>query len=115
VSWSGSSVGIPGAVTINYSAATGIAALRELSDDRGTPKPESLYVAAFAELQTACKELTENGVGRIVVFVDDLDWCLPDGALAVLESMKLFFDMPGFVFVVGLDEESSIKQFARPS
>lgn len=99
------SVGIPGAVSINYSAKPAIDALRKLSDSRGTPKPESLYVAAFAELQTACKELTDNGVGRIVVFVDDLDRCLPDGALAVLESMKLFFDLPGFIFVVGLDEQ----------
>jgi KAP family P-loop domain len=99
------SIGIPGAITINYSADTGFAALKELSDDSGAPEPESLYVAAFAELQTAFKELTENGVGRIVVFVDDLDRCLPDGALAVLESMKLFFDLPGFIFVVGLDEQ----------
>jgi hypothetical protein len=99
------SVGIPGAVSINYSAKPAVDALRKLSDGRGTPKPESLYVAAFAELQTACKELMDNGVGRIVVFVDDLDRCLPDGALAVLESMKLFFDLPGFIFVVGLDEQ----------
>ena len=41
---------------------------------------------------------------RIVVFIDDLDRCLPGNALSVLESMKLFFDMPGFVFVVGLDQ-----------
>ena len=39
-----------------------------------------------------------------MVFVDDLDRCLPSNALDVLESMKLFFDLPGFVFVVGLDE-----------
>jgi hypothetical protein len=98
------SVGIPGAITINYSAESAIKALSELSDDSDTPKPDSLYVAAFGELQAATKELMENGVGRIVVFVDDLDRCLPDGALAVLESMKLFFDLPGFIFVVGLDE-----------
>src|SRR6185437_16193687 len=30
--------------------------------------------------------------------------CLPEQALTVLESMKLFFDMPGFVFIVGLDD-----------
>jgi hypothetical protein len=44
--------------------------------------------------------------------VDDLDRCLPQQALTVLESMKLFFDMPGFVFVVGLDEhvvESAVR------
>ena len=99
------SVGIPGAVTINYAAKPAIDALKELNEGSDTPKPESLYVAAFEELKTACKELMENGVGRIVVFVDDLDRCLPDGALAVLESMKLFFDLPGFIFVVGLDEQ----------
>jgi hypothetical protein len=36
--------------------------------------------------------------------VDDLDRCLPQGALDVLEAMKLFFDLEGFVFVVGLDQ-----------
>jgi hypothetical protein len=36
--------------------------------------------------------------------MDEIDRCLPGQALTVLESMKLFFDMPGFVFVVGLDE-----------
>jgi predicted KAP-like P-loop ATPase len=41
-------------------------------------------------------------VAKIVIFVDDLDRCLPDNALDVIESMKLFFDLPGFVFVVGL-------------
>ena len=46
-----------------------------------------------------------QGVAKIVVFVDDLDRCLPDNALDVIESMKLFFDLPGFVFVVGLDED----------
>ena len=40
---------------------------------------------------------------RFVVFIDDLDRCLPENALEVLESMKLFFDLEGFVFVVGLD------------
>jgi ABC-type dipeptide/oligopeptide/nickel transport system ATPase component len=45
----------------------------------------------------------ETGI-RVVVFVDDLDRCLPDKALEVLESMKLFFDIDGFVFVAGVDE-----------
>lgn len=36
--------------------------------------------------------------------MDDLDRCFPTNALDVLESMKLFFDVEGFVFVVGLDQ-----------
>ncbi|HNT74666.1 MAG TPA: P-loop NTPase fold protein, partial [Anaerolineae bacterium] len=41
--------------------------------------------------------------GRLVVFVDDLDRCLPDKAVEVLEAIKLFLDAPGFIFVLGLD------------
>ncbi len=41
---------------------------------------------------------------RLVVFVDDLDRCLPDKAVEVLEAIKLFLDTPGCVFVLGLDQ-----------
>ena len=43
--------------------------------------------------------------GRLVVFVDDLDRCLPEQAVRVLEAIKLFTDVPGCVFVLGLDHE----------
>ena len=43
--------------------------------------------------------------GRLVVFVDDLDRCLPEKAIEVLEAIKLFVDAPGCVFVLGLDQE----------
>jgi len=42
---------------------------------------------------------------RLVVFVDDLDRCLPEKAVEVLEAIKLFVDVPGCVFVLGLDQE----------
>ncbi len=46
-----------------------------------------------------------NNDGRLVVFVDDLDRCLPEKAISVLEAIKLFVDAPGCVFVLGLDQE----------
>src|SRR5581483_1839172 len=52
----------------------------------------------------AIADFVEGGARRVVVFIDDLDRCLPLNALEVLESMKLFFDLEGFVFVVGLDQ-----------
>lgn|GEM_PF-6673712 len=64
----------------------------------------SFYHAAFREMQDATEMFVGEGSRRIVVFVDDLDRCLPTNALQVLESMKLFFDFAGFVFVVGLDQ-----------
>ena len=41
--------------------------------------------------------------GKLVVFVDDLDRCVPEKAIGVLEAIKLFLDVPGCVFVLGLD------------
>ncbi len=46
-----------------------------------------------------------NNGRRLVVFVDDLDRCLPEKAIEVLESIKLFVDAPGCIFVLGLDQE----------
>ena len=40
--------------------------------------------------------------GRLIVFVDDLDRCLPEKAIEVLEAIKLFLEVPGAVFVLGM-------------
>jgi len=42
---------------------------------------------------------------RLVVFVDDLDRCLPEKAIEILEAIKLFLDVPGCVFILGIDQE----------
>lgn len=42
---------------------------------------------------------------RLYVFVDDLDRCLPEDALAAVEAIKLFLNVPGCVFVLGVDSE----------
>ena len=47
---------------------------------------------------------SENGL-KLVVFVDDLDRCTPDKAIEVFESIKIFFDIEGIVFVLGLSNE----------
>jgi hypothetical protein len=98
-------VGITGIGSVSLDAGQ---AIDELSPPSGDPatSAQSLYFAAFEELAGAFAEVERASLSRIVVFVDDLDRCLPTSALTMLESMKLFFDMPGFVFVVGLDERA---------
>ena len=64
----------------------------------------SYYHAGFVMLRNAISELSGGGKRRIVIFIDDLDRCLPPEALAILESMKLFFDVEGCIFLVGLDQ-----------
>jgi hypothetical protein len=75
------------------------------ADRKDADSPQSAYHASFKALQDSLTEFTQHGKQRIVVFIDDLDRCLPANALQVLESMKLFFDLEGFVFVVGLDQK----------
>jgi formylglycine-generating enzyme required for sulfatase activity/energy-coupling factor transporter ATP-binding protein EcfA2 len=48
--------------------------------------------------------LLPGGSGRLIVFVDDLDRCLPEKAVEVLEAIKLFLEVKGVVFVLGMDQ-----------
>ena len=50
-----------------------------------------------------CKILGPEG--RLVVFVDDLDRCLPEKAIEILEAIKLFLHVPQTIFVLGMDRD----------
>ncbi len=41
--------------------------------------------------------------GVLVIFIDDLDRCHPDKVLKVIETIKLFLDQRGCIFVIGAD------------
>ncbi|MEA3349445.1 MAG: P-loop NTPase fold protein, partial [Chloroflexota bacterium] len=57
------------------------------------------------EFRDLVKTYIQEKGHRLVVFVDDLDRCLPEKAVEVLEAIKLFLDVPGCVFVLGLDDK----------
>ncbi|QQF02437.1 KAP family P-loop NTPase fold protein [Sinorhizobium meliloti] len=42
---------------------------------------------------------------RLVVFVDNLDRCLPPNAISTLEAMRLFLFLPKTAFIVAADED----------
>jgi hypothetical protein len=96
-------IGLPGTGKVKYDMRAALDALQARGDD--AQAPQSLYFAGFRELSEAAGAAAEGGVDRIVVLIDDLDRCLPTTAVAVLEALKLFFDLPGFIFVVGLDDD----------
>lgn len=56
-------------------------------------------------LTTLIRELVTDLNRRLVVFIDDLDRCLPEQAIGVLEALKVFLDIQGCVFVLGIDRE----------
>jgi len=63
----------------------------------------SIYYDIVRELEGIVFE-GEKEVIRIVVFIDDLDRCLPEKAVELLEAMKLFLDIPGYLFILGVDK-----------
>ena len=62
---------------------------------------EDLYYDKIKAIETTLGDTNK----KIVVFIDDLDRCAPDKILEVLESTKVFLDIKGFVYVLGLSPE----------
>ena len=50
---------------------------------------------------------------RIVVFIDDLDRCLPEQCIEIFESVKLFLNCKNCVFIVGVDKEQIRRIFEQ--
>jgi formylglycine-generating enzyme required for sulfatase activity len=60
-----------------------------------------------------CAEETKDTDGVLVVFIDDLDRCPNDNIVRVLETIKLFMDKKGCVFVIGAANEIIEKALAK--
>ncbi|MGB9871172.1 MAG: SUMF1/EgtB/PvdO family nonheme iron enzyme [Anaerolineae bacterium] len=60
------------------------------------------FQAGFAHL---VREYIWSRNGLLVLFIDDLDRCLPARAVEVLETVKLYLDVPGCAFVIAADRE----------
>jgi len=62
------------------------------------------------ELNKAVAAKIKNSTGdRVVIFIDDLDRLVPEKAVELLETMKLFLDIHGCVFVLAIDYNVVIK------
>lgn len=82
-------------------------------EERKTPPEEiKAFRAEFAEL-------LEGLDTSLVVFIDNLDRCLPDTAIGTLEAIRLFLFMERTAFVIAADEDmirhSVAKHFDDPN
>lgn len=58
-------------------------------------------------MEAAFKDALNEALGnqsRLVLLIDDLDRCMPDVALAVLETLKLYLNCPNVVTLLGVDK-----------
>lgn len=56
-------------------------------------------------LKDFLKDWTKELGKPVVIIIDELDRCRPDYAVKTLEILKHFFDIPGLVFVLAIDEK----------
>jgi hypothetical protein len=96
---------------LEFSFKEGLGQLKETYDwlyeekdkDKFLPQEQrSLYYDTHAYL----KAITEKKPGiSFILLIDDLDRCLPEKAVQMLESIKLFLNAPGFAYVLAIDDE----------
>ena len=70
------------------------------------------YKEALIDLKNCLSKWATKRDTPIVMIIDELDRCRPDYAVQTLEILKHFFDIPGFVFVLAIDDdqlENSVK------
>jgi len=78
----------------------------EIISPSNATSPQFAFINRF---EKDFDELLKEYLGKapkLTIFIDDLDRCLPENAIVVLESLKLYLDRARCVFVIGA--ESSI-------
>ena len=107
---------VPGFGEVEFAPSEGLKAAQE-QIDRGnklledakkktSTDFESLYYDLHNELHKVTRgELDDDQKLNFLFLVDDIDRCLPDKAVEMLEAIKLFLDIPGCAFVLALDDE----------
>jgi len=69
-------------------------------------KDHLTFLAEFSQELTAVTRIARGAGNPIVLILDDLDRCLPDQAVSVLEAIKLFIgDDAPVAFIIGADRE----------
>lgn len=71
---------------------------------------ETIYFDGIRNIQhTLDNIITKHPKTKVVVFIDDLDRCSPTRTLEVFESLKVFLDINGFIYIMGLNYETISK------
>lgn len=86
-------------------AEVDLASIKEIvSEYQQTAHPEKAYLNEF---ESSLQAWIKNTIGkdeRMVIFIDDLDRCMPEIALQVLEALKLYLNIEKLIFIVGVDK-----------
>lgn len=87
-------------------ARRGLTELIKPAEKRTPPKEIEAFRREFGQL-------LEGLTTTLILFIDNLDRCLPDVAIGTLEAIRLFLFMPRTAFVIAADEDMIRHSVAR--
>ncbi|HEY6949615.1 MAG TPA: pentapeptide repeat-containing protein, partial [Nitrososphaeraceae archaeon] len=71
---------------------------------------DSVYFDGLHEIKNEIKKLRlVNPTFRMVVFVDDIDKCSPKKVHDIFEIIRVFQDVEGFIFILGISDDMIIR------
>ncbi len=95
-----------GPIGVSFDAAKAADREEALGEKRRAAAAEKLsrkLTSIYYDINNRLQEAVNSQKFRIVVFIDDLDRCLPEKAVELLESIKLFLNLEGYLFILGVD------------
>lgn len=95
--------GAPGLIGLGGVEALGSILKEETPESEEEAKQAIQTVRGFREDFVELME--ETNIDTLVVFIDELDRCLPNAVVETLEAIRLFLFVEGTAFVIGADEE----------
>ncbi|WLE98952.1 MAG: SUMF1/EgtB/PvdO family nonheme iron enzyme [Candidatus Electrothrix communis] len=98
-------IGLPGVGSCDFSPEAALKAQEALQEKlkKENELPPDLN-SCYYDFENQLKEVTGQGL-KLLFLIDDIDRCLPERAVQMLEAIKLFLDVPECVFVLGVDDE----------
>ena len=88
---------------------------KQVEEERFLVREERIRLRKYFEELTSSAKAKKNHK-RIVFFIDDLDRCMPPNIMKMLEALKLYLNLPGCVYFLGVDRlalEIGVKQYYK--
>ncbi|WP_191330397.1 P-loop NTPase fold protein [Frigoribacterium sp. ACAM 257] len=93
------------AVTVSVPSLQNVFDLIKPREEESAPDPITDMAQFREEFASLLTSDAMNHISNVVVLVDDLDRCLPETVVDVLETIRLFLSVPKMSFVLAADEE----------
>lgn len=90
----------------NYMKDIGLVQAGTERDAEAEADRDTIYYEGLDNIQREMKLIIkEEPKSRVVVFIDDLDRCSPATIMQAFESVKVFLEIVGFIYIIALNEQ----------